>query len=110
MKEVQPAVGNEGFTLARASFYPNDSFEAVAIRNGETLKAKGTYDYCCCRDELTLCMGDETRVYKAYRKSCTRLHLEETAPDGEVVTVVMKRTDKCDRHAQCRQSSCCGCD
>jgi hypothetical protein len=110
MKQVRPAIGNEGFTLARASFYPDESFEAVAIRDGETIKAKGTYDYCCCRDELTLNMGDETRVLKAYRKSCVRLDLKDTADDGEVATLVMRGTDKCDRHADCRHPPCCRCD
>lgn len=117
LKQVRPAVGNEGFTLARASFYPNHSFEAIAIRDGKTIKSKGTYDYCCCKKKLTLHMGGETRVYRASRESCVRLHIEETTPDG-VVTAVMCRDTQCDLNADCRDNTCdscsstnsCGCD
>lgn len=110
LQEVQPALGNESFTVARASFYPNESFEAVAVRGGETIKSKGTYEYCPCRGELVLTTGDEVRIYKAARKSCNRLHIQETTGDGEVVTVVLRRTDRGDRNQDCRGSSCCLCD
>lgn len=107
LKEVRPAIESENFTLARASFYPNNSFEALAVRNGDTFKAKGTYDYCSCNETLTLHMGDETRVYKASRKSCVRLEITETTDQGDAVTAVMRRVDKCDRNADCRGSSDC---
>jgi hypothetical protein len=110
LQEVQPAVGNEDYTIARASFYPNGSFEAVSVRNGETVKTKGTYEYCPCREELVLTSGDEIRVYKASRKSCNRLHIQETTDYGESVTVVMRRVERCDRNRACRGYSCCLCD
>ncbi|HOJ76270.1 MAG TPA: hypothetical protein PL151_09030 [Phycisphaerae bacterium] len=109
LAKVQPAIGNEGFTIARASFYPNDSFEALAVRDGQTIKAKGTYDYCWCREELVLNMGDETRVYKASRKSCTRLEITETTPEGEKITAVMKQVEYADRNADCRRKASCCC-
>jgi len=109
MTQVQPGVGNESFTLARASFYANGSFEALAIRDGQTLKAKGTYEYCACRNQLTLHTGQETRVYEASRVSCNRLHVTQTTSGGEPVTVVLRRVERCDRNAECRGASCCCC-
>lgn len=110
LKRVEPAGGNEDFTVARASFYGDHSFEALTVRDGRTVKAKGTYDYCACRDELTLHMGERTRVLRAFRKSCVRLNLRDVRKDGEPVTVVMRRVARYDRHAECRDGCCCPCD
>lgn len=110
LKEVRPAAGNEDFKVVRASFHPDRSFEAVVVRDGRTVKAKGTYHYCSCRGELSLHMADRTRVLKASRTSCTRLHARMAGDDGDSATIVLRRDLAYDRHAACRGSRCGTCD
>jgi hypothetical protein len=109
MKSVMPRVGHEGLTVARASFYPDHSFEAVMVEDCKTIKSKGTYEYDAWHDTLTLVTGGKTVVYKAFRKSCVRLKLEECSDDGEVITVVMKQYEKCSHHPRedDDHGSCC---
>jgi len=108
LREVRPAVGHEDFTVARASFYPNHSFEAVAVKDGQTVKAKGTWHYCCCRNELTLDTGEKRRVYKAFR-TCRNLQIDIPAKDGEMASVVMCPAEQCDWRCD-DEGSCAGCD
>jgi hypothetical protein len=112
LKEVQPLFGHEDFKLARASFYPNHTFEALAVMGGKTIKAKGMYEYKCCSDELTIYTGDQTFQYKIRRAKCGRLEIEKELEDGEIVKAVMIYDERCSRHPDDQSccDSCCGCE
>jgi hypothetical protein len=102
LREMQPAMGNEDFKVLQVSFYPNGSYEMLAMKCGEMFKAKGTYDYCDCKDELTMTSDDQIRTYEADTEDCIDiLELTCTGEDEVPTTAVLVRHFKCPFYAKC---------
>jgi hypothetical protein len=102
LREIQPAMGNEDFKILQASFYRNGSFEMVAMKCGEMFKTKGTYDYCDCKDRLTLITADQIRTYEADTEDCNdRLDLTCMGEDEIPTTTILIRHFKCPYYAKC---------
>lgn len=107
---MQPALGYEDFTITRASFYPNGSFETVALRGEEMIRTKGTYDFNCFRDELTLTTSDRIRTYDAeIRDEGNELRVSAIGSDHVPTTAVMVRHFKYPYYSQNERNPSCTC-
>lgn len=110
LHEMQPTLGFKDFTITQASFYPNGSFETVALRGEEMTRTKGTYDFSCLRGELTLTTGDRILTYDAdIRDEGKQLRVTATGPDGVPTTAVMVRHFKYPYYSQTERHPPCEC-
>ncbi len=110
LHEMQPALGYQDFTITQASFYPNGSFETVALRGEEMVRTKGTYDFNCLRGELTLTTDDRILTYKAdIKDDGIQLRVTATGPDSVPTTAVMARHFKYPYYSQTQRHPPCEC-
>jgi hypothetical protein len=93
LNHVEPYAEVEGNRIAKATFYPNGSFEAVGERNDEELRSKGIYCYDPIDGFLTLMMKDKVLCYDA---SVSDHALRMTGyRDCFATTAVLRRTNVC---------------
>jgi|GEM_PF-1384974 len=93
--EFQPYLEKKDYRISKATFYPNNSFEAIAYQGKKMIKAKGMYDYNSCSQDLVLMTGDKCVCYKASLEGDKRLRITTCGPDCITTTAVMVKYNRC---------------
>ena len=107
LREHQPCLEKSDYKMVKASFFCNDSFQALISQDDQTLKMKGMYDYNPCSGDLILQSGDKVLCYKVRCLSDKRMCLDMCNPDDFVTTAVMVRHYKCPYRASCAPCDPC---
>ena len=93
--QYQPYLEKQDYRISKATFYPNNSFEAVAFKGDKMIKSKGMYDYNPCSKDLILMTGDKCICYKACLDGSKKLLVTTCGPDCIVTTAVMVKYNRC---------------